>query len=126
MSIDKSRIVANVATPVLSPNEDADALLHLFQEQLYRSGYKLPGYALEVVFAQDYGQYFRFDLAWKRKMLALEFDGHVHRLVCRWRSDMRKSQWASALGWRVVHVSHQQLVDSPDSFFELLWMAYNL
>lgn len=104
---------------------DPEFLLNLFLDQAKLTGYKIPQYVKEFQFAKEYKERFRFDICWVRKWLALEFDGHCHKSHTRWASDAVKSQWASALGWRVIHVTEKQLLDDPCAFFETLEMALN-
>lgn len=44
----------------------------------------------------------RVDLAWPESMLAVEYDGDLHREPARWQRDLRRREALERLGWSVV------------------------
>ena len=105
------------------PGYDPDYLLNTMLGQARKLGIVLPEFQKEFEFAKCFRRQFRFDICWVIPKLAVEFDGHHHKRHGRWVADAEKSQWASALGWRVMHVTERQLMDDPEPYFKCLLMA---
>ena len=58
---------------------------------------------------------YRLDFAWIRRMLAVECDGfewHGSRLA--WKRDRRRVAALESLGWRLVHVTWEDVDERPD------------
>lgn len=54
---------------------------------------------------QDGRIIYYLDMGWPDLMLAVEYDGQQHRLDDRqYKSDLRRSEYLSSLGWTVVRV----------------------
>lgn len=105
------------------PAYDPEYLLNTMLGQARKLSIELPEFHKEFQFAKYFNRNFRFDICWILSKLAVEFDGHQHKRHGRWVADAEKSQWASALGWRIIHVTEKQLLDNPEPFFKCLLMA---
>lgn len=58
---------------------------------------------------------YRFDLGWRSVKVAAEYDGRHHIVRAeQWRHDLRRREDVEDEGWRIVVVTWQDLVDTPD------------
>jgi very-short-patch-repair endonuclease len=69
----------------------------------------------EYVFAPP--RKWRFDFAWPASRIALEVDGGVwvsgrHTRGAGWLKDAEKMNEAAAMGWRVLHITPQQMTEA--------------
>ena len=49
---------------------------------------------------------YRLDLAWKKILLGLEYDGRHHAEdACQWHHDIDRRQWFESQGWRLLQVT---------------------
>jgi very-short-patch-repair endonuclease len=63
----------------------------------------------------------RVDLAYPDAMVAIEVDGYRwHSGWQAWRDDLARRNRLTALGWRVLHVTHDDLVARPDGIVDHL------
>jgi hypothetical protein len=67
----------------------------------------LPEPTAEFRFVED--RKFAFDFAWVEQKIALEAEGMVHRIKDRYLRDVEKYNLATALGWRVLRATRQQI-----------------
>lgn len=105
------------------PLYNKNLLYELFLKQAAHCKFVVPGHIREVQFAKELKRRHRFDICFMEQRVAVETDGVVHTRFNRWTNDIEKSQLASALGWRVLHVNKKMLKDNPQYFFDLLRMA---
>lgn len=54
----------------------------------------------------------RFDLAWPDHRFAVEYDGGEHRTIRGQNRDNRRDAASRRIGWRVIRVSSQQILDA--------------
>jgi hypothetical protein len=77
--------------------------------------YKWPLPEREHRFALHIGRKWRFDLAWPRLMVAVEFQGGIGRVQGRhtrptgFTDDCEKFSTAATLGWRILPVTYPQV-----------------
>jgi very-short-patch-repair endonuclease len=63
----------------------------------------------------------RVDFAYSRQKIAIELDGYAyHHGKGRWQSDLTRRNALARLGWRVMHISHNELVRNPGRVIELI------
>jgi len=93
-------------------------------ERLAQAG--LPRPALEYPFAQAEGRRYRFDGAYLAQRLGVEVEGAIwaqgrHTRGSGYSEDCRKYSLAAALGWRVIRVTDDMILDG--SAVELIQRA---
>lgn len=76
----------------------------------------LPRPTLEYAFAQGEGRRYRFDGAYVAQRLGIEVEGAIwiqgrHNRGAGFEEDCRKYSLAAALGWRVVRVTDNMILD---------------
>ena len=69
----------------------------------------LPAPEREFVFDEKRG--WMLDFAWIDQMLAVELEGHDHRLRDRYTRDIDKYNALAALGWTLLHFTRRQVMD---------------
>jgi len=79
----------------------------------------ISGFLPEVLFAQHIGRRWRFDLASRLDMVAVEIEGGIwtrgrHTRGDGYLKDMEKYNAATVMGWRLIRVTPQQ-VDSGEA-----------
>lgn len=63
----------------------------------------------------------RVDFAYPDLMVAIECDGRKHHFGVReWEDDVERRSRLAALGWRVIHISWDMLINRPDELLTLL------
>ncbi len=66
----------------------------------------------------------RVDFAYPDLMVAIECDGKKHHFGTReWEFDLERRSRLAAMGWRVIHISWDMLVNRPDELLRLLMDA---
>jgi very-short-patch-repair endonuclease len=61
------------------------------------------------------------DFAYPDVRLAIEADGYRwHSGRARWRTDLQRRNAVTALGWRIVHVTWEDLERTPDELLRLI------
>jgi very-short-patch-repair endonuclease len=66
----------------------------------------------------------RVDFAYPDLMIAIECDGKKHHFGTNdWERDLERRSKLAALGWRVIHISWDMLVNRPQELLELLQEA---
>ena len=66
----------------------------------------------------------RVDLAYPDLMVAIECDGKKHHFGTNdWEADLERRSKLAALGWRVIHISWDMLVNRPQEVLRLLQEA---
>jgi very-short-patch-repair endonuclease len=68
-----------------------------------------PPWVRNHVFLPD--RKFQLDFAWPDRKLAIEIDGHVHRIHERFESDLEKHWLALQAGWTVLRIGGRQIRD---------------
>lgn len=72
---------------------------------------RLIGIALERQYRWYPGRRYRADFAHPPTRLIVELDGEAHRIKNRFHDDIRKSQDAILIGWRLLRISTGQVRD---------------
>ncbi|MDQ3953605.1 MAG: endonuclease domain-containing protein [Actinomycetota bacterium] len=66
----------------------------------------------------------RVDLAYPEVLLAVEADGYRwHSGRRAWSRDLARRNRLTSLGWRVLHVTHYDVTESPDDVVEQIRLA---
>lgn len=87
------------------------------------AGLPYPETQIEIV-ARD-GRVIRLDMGWRSRRVAVEFDGAQHwGDAAQHRRDIERLELIAAMGWRLVRVSRDQLVNDPGSVVARVRAAY--
>ena len=93
-------------SPTLTPAPEGDRWPLELDRQLRLAG--IEDQELEYRFTVE--RKWRFDIAWPKRMFAVEVDGAVHRIKSRFKADLEKHQAAFRFNWRVLRVSPAQVI----------------
>lgn len=82
---------------------------------------KLPPSLMNYQFDETRG--WMLDRAWPDQKLAVEIDGHVHRIKKQFESDCEKFAMALIMGWTVLHVTGKNVRSRRGVRWLMLLMA---
>lgn len=104
-------------TPKPPKERDAPAsrIEALFDDQIRRAGFPAPAHNYLFHPTRNW----ELDRAWSDRKIAVEIDGHVHRIRGRFEGDIEKHAEALLLGWRVLRVSGKSI----RSGLAIIWLA---
>ena len=95
-------------SPTRSPLEDA------FLRLVRRHGLSLPSTNVLV-------EGFQVDAIWRSQRVAVELDGWTdHQTRRAFEADRERDAVLMAAGWRVIRMTHRQLVERPDRVVHVL------
>lgn len=83
----------------------------------------LPEPEVNVTIRDDRGHVLvRFDLAYRERRLAIEYDGRQHvEVVDRWERDIRRDEQVDAIAWRKVKVTARGIYVDPGDTVNRVW-----
>ena len=94
--------------------------------RLLRSG-RVPDPVPQHRVAAPDGRHYRLDFAWPQRQVAVECDGfetHGYRLA--WKRDRRRLAALEGMGWRIVHVTWDDVTRRPDETLHRVVLALGL
>lgn len=82
---------------------------------------RLPAPLYQFRIEEDGRSVARLDAAWPESMLGVEVDSSKwHGSRERWRRDLSRRNRLIAMGWRIIHLTYEDLVGEPDATMAML------